>query len=138
MKALLHVIISVLIICVLGFSCRNKVNTAFPISNPEQIVCAKGTIIDSVIYEFIKKYISDHPNIKSYVLEFRIFNDLLGLKNGKGYLLGPSYYDPDTTNTPLLYFEVNNKPVFVKCGVEPLFKSTIEQRTRYKESSIMS
>ena len=89
----------------------------------------------------IESYVNQFPSFNSFVLT--CFQKKPATKNDNieeynrtyqyEFLLGPAYSLEDAEKIPLTYFKINNKLIFIKCGLEELIEiNEIKESLFYK------
>ena len=101
---------------------------------------ANLTFNDS-IYKILKDYVNQFPNFNSFILtcfhkkpaSITDNSEEYNRANQNEYLLGPSYSMENSEKVPLTYFKINDKLVFIKCGLEELISvDKVEESLFYK------
>ena len=90
-----------------------------------------------IIEECFEKY----PQYNRFVLSRsprKLHKDKLDEVLSNDFLIGPAFNQSNHDKTPLLYFEIKEKKVFIKCGLEELYAGSQYQDSIYHSQQIKS
>ncbi len=103
-------------------SCSNKNDLKLE-TNQFAIHCTPSISLNDSVLSLIESYISNYPFAKSFTLT--CFNSK---SYGRSeFLFAPTYYWTPKEKSPLFYFEINSKRIFIRNGLEYLTYTSEKQ-----------
>ncbi|HPM03146.1 MAG TPA: hypothetical protein PK816_13405 [Candidatus Cloacimonadota bacterium] len=104
---------------------------------------ANITFNDS-IYSVLKDYVNQFPNFNSFILACFQKKPASITDNSEEYnrayqfeyLIGPSYSMENHEKVPIAYFKINDKLIFIKCGLEELVSVDKVEKSLYHKLKI--
>jgi len=88
-----------------------------------------------IIEECLNKY----PQYNSFILSHspeRLVKTEVDDAPSNDFLIGPAFVQSDNDKTPLLYFDFKGRKIFIKCGLEELYKDSYSQDSIYRSQLI--
>lgn len=118
-------------------SCNKKVT--FEKLDSTTVLSQSPIIINQNVKNLVSDYLKKHSKCKSYVIicNPKRNTNIEGLDFDNDYLLGPSYEGLfKKEEYPLLYFECENKKIFIKTNIEELTNSNVEKDSIFEKNLI--
>jgi hypothetical protein len=129
-----NITISLLVVSCSGQPSKTNLTENFITLNVVDTTSMRTDVIN-----IIENYMNKFPKFNNFILTCFPDNQVAGKKNQhnrKGFLIGPAYEMAFYDKSPLLFYKIENKKIFVKCGIEELYNNLSFQDSIYYSSQI--
>jgi hypothetical protein len=129
-----------IIILLIVISCSQQLDEVTSNKNTITLNVISQVNMRSEVVDIIEGYLDKFPHVDNFTLicypSKLVGDDMLFEPTGKDFLIGPAYEMTFYDKSPILFYKIKNKKIFIKCGIEELYSKSSFQDSIYHSSQI--